>query len=286
MEKPAAPTIDLGGGVAMPRLGLGTWPMTGDTAEMAVTQALSRGYRLIDTAAVYGNEDGVGRALMASGIARSELFITTKLARKAHGHDTALRAFEQSLRTLTLEFVDLYLIHWPMPALGLYVDSWRALIRLQSEGRVRAIGVSNFKPAHIDRLIDETGVVPAVNQIELNPYTNRIDARDYHRRKGIVTESWAPLAPGTGLLAEPIVAELATKYRKLPGQIVLRWHMDLGLVTTPKSADPQRIQSNIDIFDFRLDDDDVQRLNALDTGAYPPVDSDVFVGPPSAPAPD
>lgn len=286
MEKPAAPTVDLGGDVAMPRLGLGTWPMTGDAAENAVTQALSRGYRLIDTAAIYGNEDGVGCALRASGIARAELFVTTKLARKAHGHDTALRAFEQSLRALALEYVDLYLIHWPMPALGLYVDSWRALIRLQAEGRVRAIGVSNFKPAHIDRLIDETGVVPAVNQIELNPRTNRADARAHHRRKGIVTESWAPLAPGTNLLAEPIVAELATKYSKAPGQIVLRWHIELGLVATPKSADPQRIASNIDIFDFRLDDDEVQRLNALDTGAYPPVDSDTFVGPPSAPAPD
>ena len=286
IAKPAAPTIDLAGGVAMPRLGLGTWPLTGESAERAVTQAISCGYRSIDTAAVYGNEDGVGRGLVASGVDRSELFVTTKLARTAHGYDTALRAFEQSLRQLALEYVDLYLIHWPMPALDLYVDSWRALIRLQADGRVRAIGVSNFKPAHVDRLIEETGVVPAVNQIELNPRTNRADTRAYHRRKGIVTESWAPLGSGTDLLAEPILAELATKYRKAPGQIALRWHMELGLVATPRSVHPQRMASNIDLFDFRLTDDEIQRLTALDTGAHPAVDSDTFVGPPSTTAPE
>ena len=281
MEKSTAPTVDLGGGVAMPRLGFGTWPMTGDAAEEAVTQAISRGYRSIDTAAVYGNENSVGRGIAASGIDRSDVFVTTKLARTAHGYDTALRAFEQSARELATDYLDLYLIHWPMPALDLYVDSWRALIRLQSDGRVRAIGVSNFKPAHVDRLIEETGVVPAVNQIELNPRTNRADVRAYHERMGIVTESWAPLGSGTDLLAEPVLAELATKYHKQPGQIVLRWHMELGLVATPRSANPQRMSSNIDVFDFVLTEDEVQRISALDTGSHPAVDSDTFVGPPA-----
>ena len=208
------------------------------------------------------------------------------MARTAHGYDTALRAFEQSLRELAFEYLDLYLIHRPMPALDRYVDSWTALIRLQAEGRVRAIGVSNFKPAHIDRLIEETGVVPAVNQIELNPRTNRAAARAYHRRNGIVTESWAPLGSASDLLAGPVIADLAAKYHEQPGQIVLRWHMELGLVATPRSANPQRMTSNIDIFDVRLTADEVQRRTALDTGAHPAVDSDTFVGPPSAPAPD
>jgi 2,5-diketo-D-gluconate reductase A len=282
MANGAVPTVALAGDVAMPSVGLGTWPLAGVAAEEAVAQALSRGYRSIDTAAVYRNERSVGRAIAASGLERSEVFVTTKLARTAHGYDTAMRAVDESLRELALDHVDLYLIHWPMPALGLYVDSWRALIDVQAEGRVRAIGVSNFKPAHIERLVDETGVVPAVNQIELNPRTNRADARAYHRRRGIVTQSWAPLGSGTDLLSEPVITQLATKYRKRPGQIVLRWHMELGLVATPRSGNPVRIAENIDVFDFRLTDDETRRVSALDTGSHPPVDSDTFTGPPTA----
>jgi 2,5-diketo-D-gluconate reductase A len=264
MKKPAAPTIDLGGDVTMPRLGLGTWPMTGDTAEMAVTQALSRGYRLIDTAAAYGNEDGVGRALMASGIARSELFVTTKLARTAHGHDTALRAFDQSLRALALDYVDLYLIHWPMPALELYVSSWRALIRLQAEGKVRAIGVSNFKPAHIDRLIEETGVVPAVNQIECHPRFQQVELRAFHEQNGIVTTSWSPLGRG-GLIDDDAIGAIARKHGKSPAQVMLRWHVENGLCVIPKSSSRDRQAENLDIFGFALDADDLAAIGWLDS---------------------
>jgi len=276
-----APTVALADDVLMPRLGLGTWPMTGACAETAVRQALTHGYRSIDTAAAYGNEDAVGRGIAASGVDRRSVFVTTKLANTEHGFAPTLRAFDRSLDSLGLEYLDLYLIHWPMPWLDRYVDSWNALIRLRDESRVRAIGVSNFTPVHIERLIAETGVTPALNQIELNPRTNRLDARTYHQRKGIVTESWGPLGPRTDLLDEPTLIELAAKYGKTPGQIVLRWHMDLGLVTTPKSANSQRISANLNIFDFNLTASEVGRISALDTGAHPPVNSDApLSGPP------
>ncbi|MFD9667819.1 aldo/keto reductase [Rhodococcus sp. NPDC059968] len=280
MTVASAPTVNLSGSVSMPRLGLGTWPMKDAEAERAVESALTQGYRLVDTAAAYGNEAAVGRGVRQSGLPREEVFVTTKLHNCDHGYDNALRAFDRSSDELGLDYLDLYLIHWPMPFLDRYVETWRALAKLQEDGRIRAIGVSNFKPAHLDRLIAETGIVPAVNQIELNPRTNRPEERAYHREQGIVTESWSPLGPGTDLLEIPAITDLARKYGKQPGQVVLRWHMDLGLVATPKSANPGRIAANIDVFDFALTADEVDSITALDTGSVPPVDSDKPLSPP------
>ncbi|MFC9836350.1 aldo/keto reductase [Rhodococcus sp. NPDC127530] len=280
MTVASAPTVNLSGSVSMPRLGLGTWPMKDAEAERAVESALTQGYRLVDTAAAYGNEAAVGRGVRQSGLPREEVFVTTKLHNCDHGYDNALRAFDRSSDELGLDYLDLYLIHWPMPFLDRYVETWRALAKLQEDGRIRAIGVSNFKPAHLDRLIAETGIVPAVNQIELNPRTNRPEERAYHREQGIVTESWSPLGPGTDLLEIPAITDLAREYGKQPGQVVLRWHMDLGLVATPKSANPGRIAANIDVFDFALTADEVDSITALDTGSVPPVDSDKPLSPP------
>lgn len=280
MNAPSAPTLTLNNGIEMPRLGLGTWPMKGRQASDAVTAALASGYRLIDTAAAYGNEQAVGTGMRDCGIARSELFVTTKLANAHHGYESALRAYDASASALGLDYIDLYLIHWPMPGLGLYVETWRALEHLLDTGAVRAIGVSNFKPAHLDTLIDATEIVPAVNQIELNPRTNRRESRDHHSRTGIITESWSPLGPGSDLFSEPVIRRLSTKYEKSPGQIVLRWHIELGLVATPKSATPQRIAENIEIFDFEMTDSDVHAISALDTGAVQAVDSDQPLSPP------
>ncbi|MFJ2202696.1 aldo/keto reductase [Streptomyces violaceusniger] len=275
MNAPAAPTLTLNNGVVIPRLGLGTWPLDGRDAEHAVVTALNHGYRLIDTASSYGNERAVGRGIRASGLRRKDVFVTTKLHGEDHGYDSALRAFETSLTELNFDYVDLYLIHWPVPSKGLFVDTWRALQKLMADGQVRAIGVSNFKPAHIERLIDETGVTPAVNQIQLHPQTTQRELRAYHRTRGIVTESWSPLGQGSDLLDAPEIHEIAARRRRSPGQIVLRWHMELGLIAIPKSGNPSRIAANIDIFDFTLTAGEVDTLSALDTGAKPPVDSDV-----------
>ncbi|MBZ9641405.1 aldo/keto reductase [Streptomyces sp. PSKA30] len=275
MNSPAAPTLTLNNRVVMPRLGLGTWPLEDRDAEHAVVTALHHGYRLIDTASSYGNEHAVGRGIRASGLRRKDVFVTTKLHGEDHGYDSALRAFETSLTELNLDYLDLYLIHWPVPSKGLFVDTWRALQKLMAEGLVRAIGVSNFKPAHIERLIDETGITPAVNQVQLHPQTTQRELRAYHRTKGIVTESWSPLGQGSDLLDAPEIHEIAAKRRKSPGQIVLRWHMELGLIAIPKSGNSSRIAANIDIFDFTLTAGEVDALSALDTGAKPPVDSDV-----------
>ena len=270
-----APTVRLSGGALMPRLGLGTWPMDDAEAERVVAEAVEVGYRLFDTAENYRNERGVGRGLKASGAAREDLFVTTKFNKRWHGVAEAAEACERSLDLLGLDYLDLLLIHWPNPDYDRYVDAWKGMIRLREEGKVKAIGTSNFKPAHLERIIAETGVVPEVNQIQLSPLTTRVEARAYHDEHGIVTESWSPLGGGSvDALREPVVGELAQRYGRTPGQIVLRWHMELGLVTVPKSTRSERLRENLDIFDFSLSEEDVAALSALDRGESAAADSD------------
>ncbi|MFI0709969.1 aldo/keto reductase [Streptomyces inhibens] len=260
------PSLTLNNGIAMPQLGFGVWQVEDDQAFTVVGQALEAGYRSIDTAAVYGNEAGTGRALAASGIARDELFVTTKLWNSEQGYDSTLRAFDTSLAKLGLDHVDLYLIHWPLPSKGLYADTYKALEKIYTDGRAKAIGVSNFLPAHLERLLGETSVVPAVNQIELHPQFQQAESRAFHARHNIVTEAWSPLGQGRGLLEDPTIARLAAKHGKSPAQVVLRWHLQTGNVVIPKSVTPSRIAENIDVFDFTLDEADLATLTGLDSG--------------------
>lgn len=257
------PPIILNNGVEMPQLGFGVWQVPDDEADQAVTTALEAGYRSIDTAAAYGNEEGTGRALRASGIAREDLFVTTKLWNADHGYDSTLRAFDTSLAKLGLDYVDLYLIHWPMPDNGTYVDTYKAFEKLLADGRVKSIGVSNFLPEHLDRLIEATSVIPAVNQIELHPHLQQLASREYHAQQGIATEAWSPLGQGKGLLEVPAIVAIAQKHGRTPAQIVLRWHIQLGNVVIPKSVTPSRIKENIEVFDFSLDDEDIAAISAL-----------------------
>ncbi len=256
--------IRLNNDVRMPQLGLGVWQVPDDEAVTTVGEALRVGYRSIDTAAAYGNESGVGRALVDSGLARDEVFVTTKLANSDHGHDAALRAFDASLQRLGTDHVDLYLIHWPQPARNQYVDTWRALQQIHADGRARAIGVSNFTADHLRRLLDETDIVPAVNQIELHPYLAQHEMRAFHAEHGIATEAWSPLGQGGELLRDPVIASLAQKYGHTPAQIVLRWHLQCGTIAIPKSVTPSRIAENFDVFGFELADDDVAAIDDLD----------------------
>ncbi|MEW9529346.1 aldo/keto reductase [Microbispora sp. NPDC049125] len=258
--------ITLNNGVEMPQLGFGVWQVPDGEAEKAVTTALETGYRSIDTAKLYYNEEGVGRAIRASGLPREELFVTTKLWNDEHEYDKALRAFDESMERLGLDVLDLYLIHWPVPSRGKYVDAWKALEKLYADGRVRAIGVSNFTIKTLQHLFEETGVVPAVNQIELHPQFPQKDLRDFHAEHGIATEAWSPLGQGQGLLDLPELAEIGAAHGKSPAQVVLRWHLQLGNVVIPKSVTPERIAENIDVFDFRLDDAEMAAIDALDNG--------------------
>ncbi|MFE3138000.1 aldo/keto reductase [Streptomyces scopuliridis] len=260
------PTLTLHNGIEMPQLGFGVWQVPDDEATRAVGTALEAGYRSIDTAAIYGNEEGTGKAINASGIAREELFVTTKLWNSEQGYDTTLRAFDASLAKLGLEYLDLYLIHWPKPAADTYVDTYKAFEKLLSDGRVKAIGVSNFLPEHLERLIGETSVVPAVNQIELHPQLQQAASRAFHAKHSIATEAWSPLGQGKGLLDVPTVVAIARKHERTPAQVVLRWHLQLGNVVIPKSVTPSRIQENIDVFGFELDADDLAAFAALDEG--------------------
>ncbi|QZL09361.1 aldo/keto reductase (plasmid) [Streptomyces sp. BHT-5-2] len=250
----------------MPQLGYGVWQIPDDAAATAVGHALEAGYRSIDTAAIYGNEEGTGKALTASGIAREELFVTTKLWNSDQGYDATLRAFDTSLAKLGLEYVDLYLIHWPLPSRDTYVDTYKAFEKIYADGRAKAIGVSNFLPAHLERLLGETSIVPAVNQIELHPHLQQAESRAFHARHGIATEAWSPLGQGKDLLTDATVAKIAEKHGKTPAQIVLRWHLQLGNVVIPKSATPSRIRENFDVFGFELDGDDLSALAGLDAG--------------------
>lgn len=278
MSQPLAPTVTLKNGAQMPRLGLGTWPLDDAEAEEAVATAIGSGYRLIDTAFNYGNETGVGRGMRASGVPREELFVTTKLNKEDHGVDEAQRAFERSATKLGVDAIDLLLIHWPNPQQDRFVDAYRGLVKLLEDGRVKAIGLSNFKPAHVDRVIAETGVVPDVNQIELDPTKTRAEVRTYLAEHGIVCESWSPLGGRSDdLRHDGTITRIAEARGKTPAQIVLRWHMELGLVTVPKSADPQRQRENLALFDWSLTADEVAAITALDRGGDEGVtDSDEF----------
>ncbi|MPY33042.1 aldo/keto reductase [Streptomyces adustus] len=257
------PPIILNNGVEMPQLGFGVWQVPDAEAEQAVAIALEAGYRSIDTAAIYGNEEGTGKAIAAAGIPREDVFVTTKLWNSDQGYDATLRAFDTSLGKLGLDYLDLYLIHWPLPSRDTYVDTYKALEKLYSDGRVRAIGVSNFLPEYLERLISETSVIPAVNQIELHPYLQQHAPREFHAQQGIATEAWSPLGQGKGLLEVPAIVAIAQKHNRTPAQVVLRWHLQLGNVVIPKSVTPSRIKENIDVFDFSLDTEDLAAISAL-----------------------
>ncbi|MDE1147577.1 MAG: aldo/keto reductase [Azospirillaceae bacterium] len=257
------PTLILNDGHAMPQLGLGVWPMPDAQCTPAVAIALEAGYRLVDTAAIYRNEPGVGAGLRRTAIPRGKIFITTKLWNDGHGTARPAAALDESLGRLGLDAVDLYLIHWPTPAMNRYVETWRALIGLRDGGKARSIGVSNFTPLQLTRLMDETGVVPAVNQVELHPRFQQRELRAFHADHGIATQCWSPLGQGR-LLDDPVLRDIAHKHERTPAQIALRWHLDLGLSPIPKSATAHRIRENIAIFDFRLDEADHARIAGLD----------------------
>ncbi|MFD9434699.1 aldo/keto reductase [Streptomyces sp. NPDC060002] len=246
------PEYTLNDGTKLPALGLGTWPMDDAEAERSVAEALGLGYRLVDTATNYRNESGVGRGVARGGVPREELVVATKLPGRHHGYEETLASFEESRQRLGLEYVDLYLIHWPLPRVDRFVDSWRAMIKLREDGLVRSIGVSNFTAAHIERLEKETGVLPSVNQIELHPLFPQDELRAFHEAKGVRTESWSPLGRGSALLEDPAVVSVAESLGVTPGQVVLRWHLQLGAVPIPKSSSPERQRANLDVFGFEL----------------------------------
>jgi 2,5-diketo-D-gluconate reductase A len=261
----APPLITLNSGNSLPQLGFG-WDRPGDAdTQRAVEIALDAGYRLVDTAAYYRNESGIGKALAASGVARDELYVSTKLWNSDHGRELTLRSFTESLKRLGVDYVDMYLMHWPVASRDLYVETWKTFEELAIQGLVRSIGVSNFEPSHIERLRAECGTVPAVNQIELHPEFQQADLRRYHREHGIVTEAWRPLALARAL-ENPVIERLAEAHERTPAQIVLRWHIQVGNIVIPKSGTPERIRSNFDVFDFILSADDMEAVGALERG--------------------
>jgi 2,5-diketo-D-gluconate reductase A len=272
------PTVTLSDGEVIPQLGFGVFQVPPKDTAAVATQALLAGYRHIDTAAAYRNEAGVGQAIHAAGLQRDDVYITTKCFNDDHGHDQAKRALKASLDQLEMEYVDLYLIHWPVPSKDMYVETWKAFIELQQEGLVRSIGVSNFQPAHLERIIQETGVTPTVNQIELHPYLQQTGLRHEHSELGIATEAWSPLAQGK-VLDDPAITEIAEAHGKTPGQVVIRWHIQLGNIVIPKSVTPERIVENFDVVDFWLTEDEMAAINALDAGERTGPDPDTFVRP-------
>lgn len=255
--------MTLNSGSAIPQLGFGVWQVPSDGAQAAVATALQVGYRSIDTAKVYENEEGTGRAIAESGIPRGDVFLTTKLWNADQGYDNALRAFDASLERLGTDYVDLYLIHWPVPELDEYVASFKALQRIQADGRAKSIGVSNFTVDNLKRVIDETGEVPALNQIELHPRFTQPELRAFHAEYGIATEAWSPLGQGT-ILEDATIGAIALAHNVTAAQVILRWHLQLGNVVIPKSVTPARIAANFDVFGFELGADEVERITALD----------------------
>ncbi|MGV3550328.1 aldo/keto reductase [Rhizobium sp.] len=258
--------ISFNDGKSIPQVGLGVWQTPNETAVTAVKAALDAGYRHIDTAAAYHNEQGVGEGMRASGLDRKDIYLTTKLWNDDQGFDATLKAFDNSLKQLGTDYVDLYLIHWPSPHRGKYRDTWKAFTRLKEEGRARSIGVSNFEAEHLEAIIGDTGVTPVINQIELHPDFQQKALRATHEKLGIRTESWSPLGQGQ-LLANPVIAEIAGKLGKTPAQVIVRWHIQTGLVVIPKSVTPSRIVENFQVFDFELDAAAMNALNALDDAA-------------------
>lgn len=271
------PNIALNDGVEIPQLGFGVFLVPPGETKASVAEALRVGYRHIDTARIYDNEREVGEAIAESGVPRDELFVTTKVWNADQGRDATLAALDASLERLGLDTLDLYLIHWPTPARDRYVDTFRALVELRDSGRVRSVGVSNFQVPHLQRVIDETGVVPSVNQVELHPNLTQEPLRAFHAEHGIATEAWSPLARG-GLLEDPVVGKIAAAHGRTPAQVILRWHLQLGNIVIPKSVTPSRIAENLDVFGFALSDDDVAALSALDTGSRIGPDPDEFNG--------
>lgn len=272
---PSVPDVQLRDGAVMPQIGIGVWQVEDPEATQVVQAALDAGYRSVDTAAAYHNERGVGSGLRASGVPREELFITTKLWNADHGYGSAVAACRASLDRLRLDYVDLYLIHWPVPTLDRYVETWRALVDLRAEGLVRSIGVSNFTAEHLRRLEAETGEVPVVNQVELHPRLAQAGLREYHAAHGIATEAWSPLAQGR-LMADPTLLSIAGRLGVSVARVILRWHVQQGTVVIPKSVTPSRMAENIDVFDFALSDADMAAIAALDTGHRLGPDPDVF----------
>ncbi|MFG2584140.1 aldo/keto reductase [Streptomyces malaysiensis] len=260
------PSRVLSDGVSIPAVGFGTYPLSGSDAESGVRNAIAAGYRLIDTAASYGNEAEVGRAVATSGVPREEVFLMTKLRGRDQGYERTLTAFEESAARLGVDHVDIYLIHWPLPRVNAYADSWRAMIKLREEGRIRSIGVSNFTPAQLDRLSEETGVMPSVNQVELHPRFPQREQRAADTARGIATISWSPLGRGSGILADPVVTGLARTHGVTPAQVVLRWHLQLGAIPIAKSATPERQRANLDIFGFALTPEEMAAISGLERG--------------------
>jgi 2,5-diketo-D-gluconate reductase A len=271
------PRIPLRGDIEIPQLGFGVFQVPPEDTADVVAKALETGYRHIDTASAYDNEAGVGQAVRAAGLPRDEVFITTKCANGDHGFEQAKRALRASLERLGLDHVDLYLIHWPVPARDRYVETWQALIELQREGLTRTIGVSNFQPGHLRRIVDETGVIPAINQVELHPRLQQADLRRVHAELGVVTEAWSPLAKGE-VLDDPAVTRIAEAHGRTPGQVVIRWHLQVGNVVIPKSVTPERIEQNFDVGGFALSDEEMAAIAALDAGERTGPDPETFGG--------
>lgn len=260
------PVLDLNDGNKAPQLGFGVFQIPdGETAD-AVSAALAAGYRSIDTAAIYKNEAGVRQGIERSGVARGDIFLTTKLWNSEQGFDSTLKAFDASTKKLGTDYLDMYLIHWPTPKQDRYVDTWKAFLRLREEGRIRSIGVSNFQPAHLDRIVQETGVAPVVNQVELHPDFAQRDVVAANTKHKVITEAWSPLGQGGDLLKNETLVAIGKKHGKSPAQVVLRWHVQLGHMVIPKSATPERIASNIDVFDFELSADEMKAIAGLDAG--------------------